>query len=330
MYKISHGRLIGWVLLPIILWALILFTAFKVFSEDWTFLWEWDIGSGEPADGFRIYRGIQQGGPYGLWAEVPDPNSRKHTIQGVALDRNYYMVMTAYNAQAESGWSTEVSALYEPIIDTMPPDPPVLITVSAKKANPFVLIVTSILDTYININEDVNILSPILNTYTWPSMKIANAILMQFDLTGIPSDANIYEATLGLHLVEADASSDSTYIITVHKIINVNPDLTQATGFMYNGVNGWTPNACCFSNIPMAQADISLPYDTQAVTKILERKQWDLTQMVQEWVAAPSSNSGLLLNSDPLKGADRYRYFASSEYADPMFRPFLIIKYGYK
>src|SRR3989442_7428872 len=50
--------------------------------------------------------------------------------------------------------------------------------------------------------------------------------------------------------------------------------------------------------------------------------------MVQEWLAAPTTNFGLLLNSDPSKLRDRYRYFASMEHPDSTIRPFLHITYA--
>src|SRR5207253_3236279 len=92
-----------------------------------------------------------------------------------------------------------------------------------------------------------------------------------------------------------------------HKIVSKNPDLSRATGYTYDGVNSWTPNACCYGNIPLAQADISAPVDTKDIDKTPGFKQWDVTSIVQGWFSSPSTNFGLLLNSDPAKLRDRYR-----------------------
>src|SRR2546423_3006207 len=95
--------------------------------------------------------------------------------------------------------------------------------------------------------------------------------------------------------------AEPTYTVTAHKIVNKNPDLSRATGYTYDGVNTWTPNACCANNIPLAQADISAPVDTKAIDKTPGFKQWNVTAIVQRWVNDASTNFGLLLNSDPSK-----------------------------
>src|SRR5207302_641548 len=56
--------------------------------------------------------------------------------------------------------------------------------------------------------------------------------------------------------------------------------------------------------------------DTKSVDKTPGFKAWDVTSVVQGWLDAPSTNFGLLLNSDPSKLRDRYRTFSSSE--DPV------------
>jgi subtilisin family serine protease len=183
-------------------------------------------------------------------------------------------------------------------------------------------------DTFINLNTDKNSAAPTLNLYTWPDHKIANAILMKFDLSSIPAGSIIQSATLKLFLVEADAFAEPAYTVTAHGIIKVNPDLAQADGLTYDGVNAWTANDCCYSGIPMAQGDLSTAYDTQGIDQVLGIKSFNLTQMVQEWINIPASNFGLLLNSDNTKPSDRFRYFGSMENADPAKRPQLTIVYS--
>src|SRR4029077_19158687 len=100
------------------------------------------------------------------------------------------------------------------------------------------------------------------------------------------------------------------------KILNKNPVITGATGYTSDGTTPWTANACCSQNIPLAQADISTPYDTEVIDKTTGYKTWTITSLVQEWLASPSTNFGVLLNSDASKLRDRYRFFASMEYAD--------------
>jgi chitodextrinase len=183
-------------------------------------------------------------------------------------------------------------------------------------------------DTFLNIDASVNSAEPVLNTYTWPANQVANAVLMKFNLSGLPAGAVIQSVTLNLALVESDTTADATYSVSVHKIINKNPDLSRATGYAYDGTNAWTASSCCYNNYPLAQSDISAAYDTEAIDKTLGNKVWDITAMVREWMSSPASNYGLLVNSDATKGADRYRTFASMEHPTATLRPYLSITYS--
>jgi len=180
-------------------------------------------------------------------------------------------------------------------------------------------------DTYLNLNAENNATKDSLNLYTWPDNKIANAIVMKFDLASIPVGSTISSATLNLSLRSSDATADPTYTVTVHKIVNHNPDLTSATGYTYDGVHSWTPNTCCFNNVPLAQADIGPAVDTRSIDKTAGFKQWDVTSLVQGWFSNPSTNFGLLVNSDPSKLADRWRVFWSTESAGQ--HPYLTVVY---
>lgn len=182
-------------------------------------------------------------------------------------------------------------------------------------------------DTSLNLNTTNYSTATTLTTYTWPDQRVANAILMKFDLASLPANAVVQEATLQLALVESDATADPTYAISVHKIVGRNPVITATTGYTFDGVTGWTANTCCSSNVPMAQADISAAYDTQAIDKTPGLKSWNVMALVEEWAVDSSTNFGLLLNSDVSKVADRYRYFASMEHPDPALRPVLRISY---
>ena len=183
-------------------------------------------------------------------------------------------------------------------------------------------------DGFLNINATNYASSAALNVYTWPDKKIANAIVLKFDLSSIPPGATISSAALNLNLTESDATGDPTYTVTVHKIVNKNPDLTRATGYTYDGANAWTQNTCCYNNIPLAQADIGAPVATKAVDKTPGFKQWDVTSLVQGWLSAPSTNFGLLVNSDPSKLRDRYRTFSSREDPVASNRPYLTVVYA--
>ena len=182
-------------------------------------------------------------------------------------------------------------------------------------------------DAFLDLNKTNYSTGAVLATYTWPDDTIANAIVMKFDLSSIPTGSTVSSATLNLSLVESDATSDSTYAVPVHGIIHKNPDISRATGYTYDGVNPWTPSACCRGGVPLAQGDIGVAVDTRSIDKTLGFKQWDVTVLVRGWLANPATNFGLLLNSDPSKRRDRYRYFRSNE--DPVSdnRPYLTVVY---
>ena len=182
-------------------------------------------------------------------------------------------------------------------------------------------------DTWIKIDSTNYSTDTMLGVYTWPSNKIANATLMKFDLSSIPAGSVISAATLNVYVIGYDSTGDLTYTVPVQQIVNHNPDLSRATGTTYDGTNRWTANGCCFGNVPMAQADINAAVDGPQVDRTLGFKQWNVTSIVQGWFSNPSTNFGLLLNSDPSKAGDHWRYFASSRYSDATARPYLTVTY---
>jgi hypothetical protein len=183
-------------------------------------------------------------------------------------------------------------------------------------------------DTFINIDAGNNSTSTALMTYTWPAGSSANAILMKFDLSGIPAGATIQSAALNLYLIDSDTNASyPVYNLSLHRIINHNPDLSLATGYTYDGTNSWTSNTLAYNNIPLAQADISAAYDTGAMDKAAGFKIWNATQMVKDWLSAPSTNYGLMLNSAPTAPADAYRNFASLKHSTVGMRPYMTVTY---
>ncbi len=181
-------------------------------------------------------------------------------------------------------------------------------------------------DTYINLNsENYSSDATSLNAYTWPANSRANAIVVKFDLSAIPTNAVVTSAKLYLYLFEA--GGDATYEISVQKVINVNPVISGATGYTCDGTNPWTPYQGLYDNVPLGQSDIAAADDTIAIDTALGYKEWTVTEMVAAWVANPANNRGLMLNSDPTAAADAHRFFRPSEYSDASQRPRLVISY---
>jgi hypothetical protein len=180
-------------------------------------------------------------------------------------------------------------------------------------------------DTYLNTNT-VNYSTDVeLHLYTWPDAQIANAVLMKFDLASIPAGSTISSATLNLYLTSSDPTPDPTYTVTVHTVVNKNPVLSAATGYKYDGVNFWTANNCCANGAYLAQSDIGPAVDTKGIDKTAGFKQWNVTSTVQGWFNSPSTNFGLLVNSDPSRLRDRWRYFGSAENLTIGQRPYLTV-----
>ncbi|MHC4396973.1 MAG: InlB B-repeat-containing protein [Planctomycetota bacterium] len=177
-------------------------------------------------------------------------------------------------------------------------------------------------DTYTNAGSSTGNFSTdvTLNTYTWPADTVANTTIIKWDLSMLPTDTVIAEATL--YLYQVDSRGDVTYDVGVHKIINVDPNITTCTWNTYNGVNSWTGGA------NGGQGDIASAEDIPAVNNTdNEYKAWRVTNMVQDWVLVPANNFGMLVNSDDTALVDHYRFFASTEDAVSAVRPKLIITY---
>jgi len=165
-----------------------------------------------------------------------------------------------------------------------------------------------------------------LTTYTWPANMPANAVLFKFDLSQLPVDARIESATLSLY--QTAAGGDAAYDVSVHKIINVDPDLNYANGYAYDHASEWTPSTSCYNSIPLAQSDVASALEVVSLDRSLGQKKWNVTAMAQEWVDNPATNFGLMLNSDAVAGANSYRTFAASEAIDAASRPRLEITYS--
>jgi hypothetical protein len=160
-----------------------------------------------------------------------------------------------------------------------------------------------------------------VNTYTWPADTVANTTIIKWDLSSIPTDATVIDATLYLYQVET--GGDTSYDLPVHKIINVNPVISACTWNTYDGVNPWT------GGTDGGQSDIAAAEDTQVVNATNnEYKTWSVNNMVADWVSTPSSNYGMLVNSDSVATINSHRFFASTEVTDASTRPKLIITYS--
>jgi hypothetical protein len=185
----------------------------------------------------------------------------------------------------------------------------------------------SVEDTFINSGFPItNYSTGHLEIYTWPANTNANSILSKWDVSGIPNNAVIQSAFVYCYLSGAEGSGgDDLYEISVHKIVNHNPEISVCTWSTYNGVTQWT------GGTNGGQNDIAEPEDVKMIDKTDGYKHWDVRQMVRDWVSSPLSNYGMMLRSDQgtnKASSDTNRIFVSTENEDESKRPKLVVVYS--
>ncbi|MHB8056969.1 MAG: Ig-like domain-containing protein [Desulfuromonadaceae bacterium] len=233
----------------------------------------------------------------------------------------YSVMAKAYDAAGNVGQSAAVTAT---VSNTVTPPPAGSVTAvfgNTTGAN----YPNTVEDTFLKINNDVSSTSTMLSTYTWPAAKPANAILMNWNLSALPANAQIQSATLSLYMT--GSGGDTQYEIPVSGIVNKTPVIAKSNGNTYDGTNAWTASSATQNSIPMAQSDIAAAVDAPLVDKTIGYKNWNVTNIVKGWVATPGSNRGLLLNSSNKASSDSNRTFASSEVTDANQRPKLVVTY---
>jgi VCBS repeat-containing protein len=180
-------------------------------------------------------------------------------------------------------------------------------------------------DTYTNVNTTNYSTVDVLKTYS--VQKASNTIVMKVDLSALPTYATIIEAKAVLY--QSAASGEAQYLNTLHKIIGKDPVIPEVTG--YNAAaDGQTwapvPPATTFRDVPLGVADIGAKEDEQLLFTQPAYRSWRITQMVQEWVATPSTNYGLLIMGEET-ATEAGRTFASSENDNPDVRPQVVVRY---
>ena len=99
------------------------------------------------------------------------------------------------------------------------------------------------------------------------------------------------------------------------------PDPARATWNRLDGVSPWPGGA------DGGAALLAFPTATAAVGRTYRWVSWDVTEMVEDWVARPGTNFGMAVEGDASASRDSSRYFASAEHPDPGMRPQLLITY---
>ena len=309
--------------------SIVLVAPIRVMAADCSVTFSWTPNpASENVQGYKVHFGTSQGGPYTETVDIGNPAPVDGRIQwtsseGFLDNTTYYFVATAYNAEGDGPYSTEMEWRCEEPVESGSEITKIFGESSDSDYT------GTVQDTYIDLIIKNFSTRTIISAYTWPTDKPANAIIMKWILSEIPRNAQIKSAKLYLYMnFMENGGGDDIYDVSVHKIINHNPDLTKATGNTYDGINSWTPNTVCYDNKPLAQADIGPAEDVQSIDKTFGFRIWDVTNMVKDWVRNPSANYGMLLNADVSASANSNRAFASSEADDPNIRPKLVITYS--
>ena len=291
-----------------------LFLVFSLFFVSYSFAaevhFQWRNSSGV-VEGYRIYYGSSAEGPYpNLLVQVGGTT----TDCTATLDEGltYYLVVRAYNDYGEGGDSNEVKW-------------------SSDKEDGNTIVLGDAFgsdypgtcqDTYINAGTRSSNYSnsQTLNTYTWPTNTSANRVVMKWDLSAIPQNVTIHEAILSLNMYSA--SGDESYEVSAHKIVTNNPNISACTWNTYDGTHSWTGGA------NGGEQDLAPAESTAIVDNTPGYKNCSIALMVQQWVSNPSSNYGLMLDSDLTAASDSNRFFRPTEYSNPDQRPKLTVTYS--
>ncbi len=138
--------------------------------------------------------------------------------------------------------------------------------------------------------------------------------LLRFDLSALPSGIEVRSATLTLSLTQL--SSGNSGGAEVHRVTRAWAE-NQANWLQASGAANWTTPGGEFETEPAASATV----DSAQPGPV----QWDITDLVGDWVAGAVPNEGLLIRVSPgVAGAQ----FASSDHEDAAQHPTLTVTYA--
>ena len=147
------------------------------------------------------------------------------------------------------------------------------------------------------------------------------SILIRFDLSSIPTNAQVVSADLQLF------STDRTNMGSMH--LNAYPmarpwSELNATWLLADTGVAWTAPGARASGFDY----LDQLGDRTLVDRILDWFKWNVRDMVQGWVANPSTNYGLILKGIPGDDEAQVEYgFRASEHENVNERPKLVVRY---
>jgi len=174
-------------------------------------------------------------------------------------------------------------------------------------------------DTFINAWEPTTNYAN--STALWVKNDNYLSALLRFDLSSLPTDAVIDRATLSLFCLSRN-QADRTLMATGYELLRPWTE-DQATWQQASNGQPWaTSGADGLTDRRSNMADLNI-VDSDSTWFDFE-----LTNLVQQWVARPETNHGVIIKG---AGASSVIYFfASSEYENPNYRPRLTLWIGHR
>jgi hypothetical protein len=197
---------------------------------------------------------------------------------------------------------------------------PVAADGGSSSAGEVTVVVGSGQDTYVDLGAGINTnysSTPLVRTYVWPDNNVANRGFLKWDISSVPTGAQVTRASLRLYYAEeVVGGGDDVIPVRAAKVIGVNPDIGRATWNSPDAINAWVGGG---------GGNLAEPESIVNVGKTHGWVEWNVTNMTKEWVDAPLSNFGVAIDAGGR--IDSNRYFASFEYPDPGLRPQLVVTY---
>lgn len=172
-------------------------------------------------------------------------------------------------------------------------------------------------DTYLSLYEPSTAYGTAATMRINPNVGGRERGLIKFDISRIPTNATVLEATM--YLYAWYWSQPFTLNITAYKV-KTHWDEFTATWNKATADQFWNAPGC---------GDPTFDYDgASGVTRVVgnsrEFYEWNLTSMAQQWVSVPVSNEGVVLIADGLSVQYQFR---PSEIGSYSIRPYLVVTY---
>jgi hypothetical protein len=148
--------------------------------------------------------------------------------------------------------------------------------------------------------------------------KQQNAALLRFDLSPIPPNASITQATLYLYAAGWSGADISFAAYAISRTVSLN----QTTWNQAQTGNPWDSPGCNNTSTDRRPN----PESTATTNGIGKWYSLDLTALLQDWQSGRMPNNGVLMRAT-MPYQTSMIYFASAEFSEPDKRPKLIITY---